>query len=64
MNKKDLARYKERFCKILVKKRNAYDCMFCTVEAVNDRQVYVTNTRGTWFKIPIELIKSIQVNEE
>jgi hypothetical protein len=64
MNKKDLAKYKEQFCRVLVKKRNEYDCVFCTVEVVNDRQVYVTDTRGAWFKIPIESIKGIHVNEE
>jgi len=68
MNRRELSRYRKQLCRIIVEKRqkhqNTYQCVFCTVEIVNDRRVYVTDTSGAWFKIPIESIRGIYVNEE
>ena len=50
MKKQDLAKYKEKFCRVLVKNQNKHSCLFCTVELVNERRVYVTDTKGAWFK--------------
>ena len=64
MKKQDLAKYKEKFCRVLVKNQNKHSCLFCTVELINERRVYVTDTKGAWFKIPIGSIRGICVNEE
>jgi len=40
VKKPDLAKYKEKFCRILVKNKNKHSCLFCTVESVNERCVY------------------------
>ena len=68
MDKQDLDRYQRQFCQIIVEKRhkhqNTYKCVFGRVEIVNDRRVYVTDTKNKSFKIPIELIRGICVNEE
>lgn len=68
MNKQDLNGYKKQLCRILVEKRcknrNMYKCVFGTVEIVDDRCLRVIDTKGSWFKIPIESIRGIHVNEE
>ena len=68
MDKQDLDRYQRQFCRIIVEKQrkhqNTYKCVFGRVEIVNDRCVYVTDTKNKSFKIPIELIRGICVNEE
>ena len=68
MDEKDLTKYEQQLCRILVEKRrkhqNTYTCVFGKVEIVNDRRVYVTDCKNKWFKIPIESIRGICVNEE
>ena len=68
MNEQDLDRYQRQICRIIVEKRckhqNIYTCVFGKVETVKDQRVYVTDTKNKWFKIPIESIRGIHVNEE
>ena len=65
MEREDLGRYRQQLCRIIVEKRrkhrSTYECLFATVETVNDRQVYVTDTKNKWFKIPIESIRGTVV---
>jgi len=68
VNKQDFSEYKGRLCWIIMEKRqkpqNTYQCVFGTVEIVNDRSMYVIDTRGSWFEIPMEAIQGIHINEE
>jgi len=68
VNKQDFDKYKQQRCRIIIEKRqkpqNTYQCVFGIVEIVNDQSVYVIDTRGSWFEIPIEAIQEIHVNEE
>jgi hypothetical protein len=67
-NKQGFNPYKRQRCRIIVEKKqkpqNTYQCVFGTVEIVNDRSMYVSDTKGSWFQIPIEAIQGIHVNEE
>ena len=68
MKNLNLTIYKEKFCRIIVekkqKKAGRHECLFCTIKSVNEKCVYVIDSRGAWFKIPIKSIKGIQENEE
>lgn len=68
MNAQDFEKYKQQRCRIIVEKRrkpqNTYQCVFGTVEIVNDQSLYVTDTRGSWYQIPMKAIQGIQINEE
>jgi hypothetical protein len=68
MNAQDFDKYKQQRCRIIIEKRkkpqNTYQCVFGTVEIVNDRSVYVCDTKGSWYDIPVEAIQEIHVNEE
>jgi hypothetical protein len=68
VDKHDLDVYKGRLCRIIIEKRqkpqNTYQCVLGTVEIVNDQSVHVTDTKGSWFQIPIEAIQEIDMNEE
>jgi hypothetical protein len=68
VNKQDFDKYKQQRCRIIVEKRqkpqNTYQYVFGTVEIVNDRSMYVTDTKGSWYEIPIEAIQEIHINEE
>jgi hypothetical protein len=67
-NKQGFDIYKQQRCRIIVEKRrklqNTYQCVFGTVEIVNDQSLYVTDTRGSWYQIPIKAIQGIHINEE
>jgi hypothetical protein len=68
VDKQGFDKYVQQRCRIIVEKKqkpqNTYQCVFGTVEIVNDRSVYVSDTRGSWYQIPIEAIQEIHVNEE
>jgi len=68
MEKEDFTQYKDKVCRIIVerqeKHQNKFKCIFGTVEVVNDRRLYATDSKGVWFKIPLKSIRGIHVNEE
>ena len=68
MNVQDLDKYKKKFCRIIIEKRqkskNTYQCVFGTIELVNGRSVYISDSKDSWFQIAIEAIQEIHVNEE
>ena len=68
MEKEDFTQYKDKVCRIIVEKQDKHQrkfkCVFGTVEIVNERCVYVTDSKGAWFKVPFESIRGIQINEE
>ena len=72
VNEECISKYRDRFCRIILEKKdkqsgrlkNRHECLFCTIENVNDKKMFVTDTKGSGLDIPIESIKSIWVNEE
>ena len=72
MNEDCISNYRDQFCRVIIEKKNKqssksknrHECLFCTVGNVNDKKVFVNDTKGSGFGIPIESIKSIWVNEE
>jgi hypothetical protein len=68
MNEYDLDKYKHKCCRIIIEKKqklkNIYQYVFGTVEIVNNRFLYISDAKDSWFQISIEAIQDIQVNEE
>jgi hypothetical protein len=68
MNIQDFNKYKGRLCRIIIEKTGKdqciYQCLFGTVEIVNDQHVSVTDIKESRFEIPIEVIREIHLNEE
>ena len=72
INEDCISKYRDQFCRVIIEKKNKrndslknrHECLFCTIENVNDKKVFVADTNGSGFGIPIELIKGICVNEE
>ena len=63
-----MERYQNKPCHILMEKRckhqNMFKRMFGIVEVVNDQHLYVNDTKGSRFKIPIESIRILYIQGE
>jgi hypothetical protein len=61
-----LNEYQKQFCRIIIEKKrkhqNIFECIFGTVESVNNRCLDVIDSKGSVVKIPMESIRGIQVN--
>jgi len=72
LNEDRISKYHNQFCRIILEKKNKqgsksknrHECLFCKIENINNKKMFVTDTNGLSFGIPIESIKSIWVNEE
>lgn len=68
MNKQDFNEYKGPLCRIIIEKtwkhQSTYQWVFGMIEIANDQHVYVTDTQGSCFEIPIEAIQGVHENEE
>ena len=68
MDEQDLTKYQKQLCRIIIEKRckhqSMFECVLGTVEIVDDKNLYITDSKDSRFKIPKESIRGIHVNDE
>ena len=64
MDRKNLEKYLDKFCRILIESNQKFRCLFCTIKKISRWFVYVDSTDGKSISIPIGIIKWVYENEE